>query len=546
MLAALVFSAVVMPLQDRWVYVQTNFFVKENVESTIALVHRAAKAGYNGIAFTDTKLQSLDTYPDFYRKSVGRFLDAAKAEHVKVIPMILPVGYADGMLAHNPNLVEAMPVTDSFVVTGGKAVVDGKNLYGNGGFESFDKDQFTGFAFQDGIGKSSFVDHQVVHGGASSVRIENPGSLADTSGNCRLMQRVKCEPWHQYDLSVWVKSEGFERASDIRAMALSPDGKSVSFGDVNVRPTQDWTRVHAVFNSQANHEMLVYLGVWGGRNGKLWFDDASLIDVGLLNVVRRPGCPIVVKGPDGTVCQEGTDYDRISDPKSGTVPWPGEFEVYHETPAITIPPGSRIRDGQKLSVSFYTAAMTESGKTAICPSEPAYAEVARKEIANVDELFRPPGFFLSHDEIRVMNWCAACQARKLTPGELLASNVRQAASFLPKGRDIYVWSDMFDPFHNAVKSYYLVNGDLTGSWKGLPANTVVVNWNSGNAPQSLGFFADHGFRQILAGYYDGPVDSIKTWLAVARGVKGVQGVMYTTWAGDFSKLEAFAKAAWGP
>src|SRR5256885_348319 len=80
------------------------------------------------------------------------------------------------------------------------------------------------------------------------------------------------------------------------------------------------------------------------------------------------------------------------------------------------------------------------------------------------------GYFMSHDEIRVLNWCAACQARNLDAGALLADNVRTCAAILRAvnpGGGIYVWSDMFDPNHNAHGNYYLVRGNLTNSWQGL-------------------------------------------------------------------------------
>src|SRR5947208_12534365 len=51
----------------------------------------------------------------------------------------------------------------------------------------------------------------------------------------------------------------------------------------------------------------------------------------------------------------------------------------------------------------------------------------------------------------------------LDAGALLAENVKTCIQILrevnPGGR-IYVWSDMFDPHHNAHKDYYLVHGDL--------------------------------------------------------------------------------------
>ena len=62
-----------------------------------------------------------------------------------------------------------------------------------------------------------------------------------------------------------------------------------------------------------------------------------------------------------------------------------------------------------------------------------------------------------------MNWDKACAARNLDAGQVLAENVRTCLAALPPEATAYVWSDMFDPYHNAVDHYYLVNGTLAGS-----------------------------------------------------------------------------------
>jgi hypothetical protein len=156
---------------------------------------------------------------------------------------------------------------------------------------------------------------------------------------------------------------------------------------------------------------------------------------------------------------------------------------------------------------------------------------------------------MSHDEIRVANWCKACRDRKLSPGQLLAENVRQCTRILksvnPRAR-IVVWSDMFDPHHNAVDTYYLVNGSLKGSWEGLPRDVIIANWNSGKARESLNFFAGRGHRQIIAGYYDvDDLGNFQLWDAAAQGVKGIEGFMYTTWAARYGLLERYAEAMRG-
>jgi hypothetical protein len=68
-----------------------------------------------------------------------------------------------------------------------------------------------------------------------------------------------------------------------------------------------------------------------------------------------------------------------------------------------------------------------------------------------------------------------------------------------------------------------------------------MNWNFQNRDQSLKFFADRGHRQVIAGYYDADLGQIKSWLESANRVNGAIGVMYTTWRGDYSNLEKFAR-----
>lgn len=536
----------------RWIYLGTNLFRTEAADQAVQLVHRAAKAGYNGIVYTDTKLESLPEYPDFYRKNVQKLVDAAREEHIKIIPAILSVGYADGMLHRNPSLIESMPCKDvPFVAHNGKLELDRNPAaqLKNGDFESVTGDKFGGFSYQDGPGKTSFADHQIVHGGHTSLRIENPGLLTEAQGNCRVIQPVTLDPWRQYRLSVWVKSQDFDHAGDVRAVVLDSKGRSLSYQDIGVQPTQDWTHVQVVFNSQQNTSANVYLGVWGGNKGKLWFDDVQLEEVGLLNVTRREGCPLTIKSPSGMNYSEGRDAQPIADPKFGNQPYDGEFDFAHDPPEVALTNNSRIPEGRRVLLSYYAAAATDSGKTAICLSDPAAIEQMKTEIRQVEDLLHPDGFFLSHDEIRVMDWDEACAKRGLTPGQILADNIRNCGKWVQAvhpGATVFVWSDMFDPAHNAVDQYYLCNGSLAKSWDGLPKDAVIVNWNSGKPQESLSFFAKRGFSQILAGYYDAPVAQIKDWLKVADQVGApIEGVMYTTWQNNYNDLESFAKAAWG-
>ena len=51
--------------------------------------------------------------------------------------------------------------------------------------------------------------------------------------------------------------------------------------------------------------------------------------------------------------------------------------------------------------------------------------------------------------------------------------------------------------------------------------------------------------RAIAGYYDGPPERIRDWLAIGGPTGGIRGAMYTTWRHNFDDLERFAQAAWG-
>lgn len=573
------------PLEYRWVYVMQNLQVEANVGKVEDLMRRAKKAGYNGIVLADYKLSVLNQVPDYYFKNVAKVQATAKQLGIEIIPAVFAVGYSSGLLSHDPNLAEGMPVKDlEMVVEKGVAKIAPEEAVTvqNLDFESSNGDKVSGFGFQDDIGQTTFADQAVKHGGAQSLRMEHMETVHPGGGNCRVSQLFKVKPWRQYHISVWMKTEGFVGAGDARIAVLTTEGKSVSFSELGLKPTQDWTQHHVVFNSQGNSELRLYFGVWGGGKGKLWWDDGRVEPVAFLNVLRRGGCPLVVRvagsslvagarnlhppAPlpplrggatysslrseqgEGEVLVETKDFDPIKDPKLGTVPWPGGFQVVHESPELKIVSSRRDLEGKRLRVSYYHLATTLEDQVTICPSEPKTYDLLKDEFTAVNKLLSPSGFFMSHDEIRVGNWCQACQKRGLTAGQMLADNARKCVQIVrsgaPKAR-IFVWSDMFDPNHNAHGDYYLVNGTYEGSWNGLDRDVVIVDWYFDARKKTLPFFAGRGHKQILAGYYDGPVQNIKTWLGEAKQVKGVCGVMYTTWRQDYSNLEAFAKAAWG-
>jgi hypothetical protein len=528
-----------------------NLLVDRSVADVIALIDRAGRSGYTGIVLADYKLNILDRMPEHYFQNVARVRRAAEAARIEIIPAIFPIGYSNGLLAQDPNLAEGLPVRDvPFVVHGREAtlVPDPAARLRNGDLEEVNGDVFVGYAFQDDPGRSSFADRKVVHHGKVSCRMQDVGRV-NPHGHCRLTQRVRVRPHACYRLSCWVKTADFQPAGAFRLLALGKDGRALTFYEAALPTIGDWTRREVVFNSLDERDVQVYAGQWGGQSGTLWIDEFQLEELPLVNVLRRSGCPFVVASADGrTIYEEGQDYEPVRDAQLGQQPYAGEYSYDHAGPALRLTAGSRIRDGQHLRVSWYHPVLTHESQVMCCLSEPKVYDVLKDQARRINELFRPRTFFFSHDEIRVAGWCRSCQKSGRTPGELLAENVRRCVEIVkeiqPQAR-IVVWSDMFDPHHNAVDHYYLVNGTLAGSWKGLPPEVLIANWNSSKAAESLKWFADRGHAQVLAGYYDSGLDNLRQWETAARGVPKVIGFMFTTWQNRYQDLEAYGKALGG-
>src|SRR5205085_10169775 len=140
--------------------------VERSTDELAALIERAGKAGYNGVVVADYKLNILDRVPPHYFRNVARVRKAAAAAKVEIIPAVFPVGYSDGLLAHDPNLAEGLPVKDApFVVKGREAVLepDPAARLRNGDLEDVKGDRFAGFSLQDDPGRTTFADREVVH-----------------------------------------------------------------------------------------------------------------------------------------------------------------------------------------------------------------------------------------------------------------------------------------------------------------------------------------------------------------------------------------------
>jgi Carbohydrate binding domain. len=500
----------------------------KEVDRMIARFSGAAAAGYNGVAFSY----------NIPGAKAAELTNAARQNHLDLIAIVMgnpkDRNYVEGVLAKD----------ELFAVHDGRAThqSDNPTRVLNADFEEATGNHFKGWSFQDDEGVTTFADHDVVHSGKTSLRMQDIGK--NEANHCRISQPLKLQPQRQYLISFWVKTENLS-PQDAEVKVLTSDAQhSISFQTFHVEKTQDWKRYELVFNSLDHNEGRLYVGTWNGKNGKLWWDDLKIEEIGLVNVLRRPGCPVTVRAEDGTVFEEGRDYQPIKDPILN--PW----HAYHEPPVIKLTANTRIAEGAKLRVSYYHPIVVYEDRVTGCLSEPKIFDEWRDEVKQANDLFHPSAFFMSHDELRVMNQCAACESKKMTAGELLAWNVKQAAQIIRDIRpdaEIWVWSDMFDPMHNAVDHFYAVNGSLAGSWKGLDKDVGIVNWHGGLKGKNSKFFADLGLKQILSGYYDHDENGaeIAEWLQNTKDIPGIVGAMYTTWEDKYNAMDGWAKKAWG-
>lgn len=499
------------------------------------ILETAGKHRING-AVVSFGLDALCKKSPDYFKRLDQIKKSCEDNHLELIPAFFSVGYGGGVLAHNRNLAEGLPVENApFVVKDGQAILADPIAVElkNGGFEEFDGNKVKGFDFYDQPGEISFVDKEIKHSGTASLRLEK--FTANQYGHGRVMQSVRVQPHRCYRVSVWVKTENLEPANAFRVQVLAGD-RALAPRDFHVPATTDWRKLSMLFNSMEFEKVGLYAGLWGGKSGKVWLDDWTVEEVGPVNVLRRPGTPAKVTSEDGSVVYtEGKDYAPLVDPQLN--PYRDDGEAM----PLKILAAGRIHDGDRLRVSWYHSMLINDSQVTLCMAEPQLYEIFEHETKLLAKHLQPRSVLLGTDEIRMGGTCQACKGRNM--GQLLGECVTKQVSILRDiipSVEVYIWSDMFDPNHNAHGNYYLVNGDFTGSWTNVPKSLIMAVWGGEPRETSLRFFADQGFRTLVACYYDAPdLKEVEGWLQIARQTKKVRGFMYTPWEKKYELLPEF-------
>ena len=533
-----------------WFYATVNFQQNSETDGLIKLLNRAKKCGYNGAVINDYKFGNLTDRSQQYFENLKRAKQAADKVGIELIPCVMPVGYSSSVLQHNPNLAAGLPVRQTpMIVRDGVATTPGDNLLSGGQLDRGNSDQSEkskppqGWSYIDGWGKSTQYDKSIKHSGDASLKMTD-FRKGHAKGNCRLMQTVSVRPYRQYQLVVWAKTDN-ARGGEIQA-AVSHADRTLNYASLGVQRNQGWTRHAIVFNSLDAEQVNIALGIWGGESGTLWMDSVELREVAGVNLLRRKGCPAVVRESDsGRILNEGRDYQLWQDPKLGMVPSAGKYSDDHDGPPLRLTKESGIADGTRLDVSFYHTVLVHDHQVCGSLVHDELFKIMQQQVQTIQKYWQPTTFFLQHDEIRLSGHDELVQPGQ-TCGELLAANFSRCESIIHKlapSAEVIAWSDMFDPHHNAVDNYYLSKSTLKQSWKGLSPKVTVANWNHHKSNKSLEWFAGRKHKQLIAGYYDKPVkENAVHWRQASENVDGVSGWIYATWTKNYDDLEAFAKA----
>ncbi len=518
--------------------------------STIEVqIDRAASYGYTGVAFWSSAFTFMGStvHPANNVTYMQDLISYASSKGMKTMATTSPYGFSDDALINNPNWAEGEHITGSqFTVNASKTALVPVDSFGglvNPGFES----GLTGwFGWND---PNMGVDSTVAHSGAAS------GYVANAAGNARFEETVNLTPWRQYHGRIFVKTANFSGFTQIEVWDQAT-GTALFNTQIQQQATQDWTELDFTFNSRGFTQPLLLFGVWGGSSGTIWFDDALIEETSLVYVLRRSGTPLAAYNPGnpGTVYTEGKDFNQIADPQLASG---GAFSGFYHIPVmVTLPSSTSLQPGQTVAMDYYAVQpVTAHGDVGMCLTEPA-AQISLQQNAKAltSNLPSETSYLLSYDEMRHMDSCAVCKAKNMTPGQLLAWHVTNTYNLyrsLAPSAQFYIWGDMFDPYQNAIGNYYFVEGNIAGSWAGVPAPVTIMNWNLANLTNSLTWFSGLNsqqpthYNQIVAGYYDSGdgAGTAAQELQQAAGIPGVTGLMYTTWANDYSQLQAFATAA---
>ena len=528
---------------NRWVHLANRGLGddKELLFTSNVIVH-AAKAGMKEVVWSG----GLDTYWLWNDARKARFLEAkriAEANGIGIVPMIWSTGYAT-MTGVDASLIESVFMPNMpYVAKGGRLVPDkgSGNILENGGFERLAKspDRFEAWSAEK-PGLISFVDTETFRSGKASIRME-PGPGKDQYDHARLSQHVALKPGRLYRASAWFKVSGLNTANGHLRLQVYLDktakGPGMNGGKTayDIAEADGWKEVAFEFATGESAGARIWCGTWGAKEGKFWVDDVSVEEIGLKAIAQHEDSPRTIRS-----AATGKAYELGKDWLNPANKWSSKGIEF------PLPKGSAIKEGERVLLDTYIPGRSgPKMQISSCMSDPKLYELFRKSAEALEELLHPDKWFLSLDEVRNGGTCPLCAARRTDMAHILAGCVLKQHEIIRSvhpGAEIYAWSDMFDPFHNAKDKVCGCKGTFVGIWDLIPRDVIMVLWHGGVLDKSVPFFTEHGFKVMGSVCCDSKkLDMVGKWKTAVESAPGSKGFMYTTWRRDFGQLDGFAE-----
>lgn len=518
----------------------TSLSSNAELETAKQQLQRAAITGYNCVVLAaSANLIQPQIAGDEYLARLRLLRDEANRLGIGLVPSVMPFDSDAVTKPFDPHLAEGLPVRNVLYVAEGAAAhlrpAPPITLV-NSGFETVGQNGIPGWQLVGLLpGRSSIeIDSRQAHYGNSSLRLKNVAEQTEYV-SYRAVQKVWLPPFRLFRASVWIKSED-PNLTALGYLEVTGGARCLGFSDLRPAEVSEWDRLDLLFNSLQGGETEIRLLVSDSSSGAhtIWFDGLEIVHVGLVNMLRRPDCPVVVRNERGRAYDEGRDFEIADGRAIGSS---AENSLSDDALQLALTRSSRIRDGERLRVSFYSRDCSRS--VSLCTSSGRVYDFFAAGINPLRDALSPFGYHLATKYISTANWDEACARSKKTPGAQWGDSLLRQITILngSGSRPVcFVWSDMYEPWYDPHANFWVRNGSFEDAWRHLPKDCVIANAHyDAEESKSSRFFAAEGYSQVIAG--DAKVGE---WMQASAEIPGIIGVLNVD-----TPLDEFAAKAWG-
>jgi len=232
-------------------------------------------------------------------------------------------------------------------------------------------------------------------------------------------------------------------------------------------------------------------------------------------------------------------------------------ETFNRPTTIQRLPTGKIQDGQEVNIAFSYIGPDPWSilKVRYCRSDtPLHTDGPENYIwrwcTQPVRFWGADAFALDVDETRVFAWDKRCLESGKSRSQIWAEDIdyyyRTIRKLSPTA-ELFMWSDMLDPAHNAETYGTVGAADLF--LKSGMTDVVMIPWKSSIARESIAFFADHGFPVMPScqdvterGFSEAP--RWAHWLRHYYADSGVKyGLMHCNWGYAFDSESTWQQLA---